>query len=81
MTCSYSCCRTDDGVNFKQFMRTLARFRPIKDKGDKKTVLNSREEKLRCKQKIDSRVSGGNFGSFVQKKIILINFSVRVNWQ
>ncbi|XP_064621843.1 calcineurin B homologous protein 1-like [Lineus longissimus] len=38
----------NDDVNFKQFMRVLARFRPIKSR-DKDIVspLNSREEKLR----------------------------------
>jgi len=35
----------DDGVNFRQFMRTLSRFRPIKEK--KCNELNNREEKLR----------------------------------
>lgn len=35
-----------EGVNFRQFMRTLARFRPIKTK--ETSELNSREEKLRC---------------------------------
>jgi len=41
---------SDDGVNFKQFMKTLARFRPVKGKEDrtsKAAKLNSREEKLR----------------------------------
>lgn len=35
----------DDGVNFRQFMRTLARFRPIKETKDNE--LNSRDAKLR----------------------------------
>jgi|ERR1712071_404259 len=35
----------DDRVNFRHFMRVLARFRPIKK--NRKNVLNSREEKLR----------------------------------
>jgi len=35
---------SNDGVNFRQFLRTLARFRPVKDKFSK---INSREEKLR----------------------------------
>lgn len=34
-----------EGVNFRQFMRTLARFRPIKSK--ETSDLNSREEKLK----------------------------------
>jgi len=34
-------------VNFRQFMNTLARFRPIKSKVDNELNLNSREEKLR----------------------------------
>ncbi|CAH1792236.1 unnamed protein product [Owenia fusiformis] len=41
---------SDDDVNFRQFMRTLARFRPQKNKEKKDTErvhLNSREEKLR----------------------------------
>jgi len=37
--------RRDDGVNFRQFMRTLSRFRPIKEK--KCNDLNNREEKLK----------------------------------
>lgn len=36
-----------DRVNFKQFMRVLAHFRPIKKNRD--NILNSREQKLRCK--------------------------------
>jgi len=36
--------RNDDGVNFRQFMRTLAKFRPIKE--NKPNELNSREKKL-----------------------------------
>ncbi|KAF2368330.1 EF-hand domain [Trinorchestia longiramus] len=36
---------SDDRVNFKQFVRVLAHFRPIKRNQDNK--LNSREEKLR----------------------------------
>jgi len=35
----------EHGVNFKQFMTVLARFRPIKDKAPQ--GLNSREEKLK----------------------------------
>lgn len=35
----------DIGVNFKQFMRVLARFRPVKKNRDNK--LNNRREKLR----------------------------------
>jgi len=35
----------DDEVNFRQFVRVLARFRPIKK--NKENKLNSREEKLR----------------------------------
>lgn len=35
----------DESVNFRQFMRVLARFRPIKKKGAE--GINSREEKLR----------------------------------
>lgn len=38
---------TDDRVNFRQFMKVLAHFRPIKDK--KESKLNSREDKLKCK--------------------------------
>lgn len=38
--------QSNDRVNFKQFMRVLARFRPIKK--NKENKLNSREEKLRC---------------------------------
>lgn len=37
----------DDRVNFLQFMRVLAHFRPIRKNRENK--LNSREEKLRCK--------------------------------
>lgn len=37
---------TDDRVNFRQFMRVLAHFRPIKKSSLNK--LNSREEKLKC---------------------------------
>ncbi|CAH2016831.1 unnamed protein product [Acanthoscelides obtectus] len=36
-----------DRVNFRQFMHVLAHFRPIKR--NKENKLNSREEKLRCK--------------------------------
>ncbi|KAI8118368.1 hypothetical protein FF38_05242 [Lucilia cuprina] len=36
---------TDDRVNFRQFMKVLAHFRPIKDK--KESKLNSREDKLK----------------------------------
>lgn len=36
----------DDHVNFRQFVRVLAHFRPIKRTQDNK--LNAREEKLRC---------------------------------
>lgn len=39
---------TDDRVNFRQFMNVLAHFRPIKAKKENK--LNSREDKLKCKQ-------------------------------
>ena len=35
----------EDRINFRQFMRVLARFRPIKKSRDNK--LNNREEKLR----------------------------------
>ncbi|XP_013414584.1 calcineurin B homologous protein 1 [Lingula anatina] len=35
----------DDSVNFRQFMRTLARFRPIKT--NRLNELNSRDEKLK----------------------------------
>lgn len=38
---------TDDRVNFRQFMKVLAHFRPIRDK--KESKLNSREDKLKCK--------------------------------
>lgn len=38
----------DDVVNFKDFVRVLAHFRPIKKNADK-NPLNSREDKLRCK--------------------------------
>lgn len=34
-----------DGVNFRQFIRTLARFRPVKSKEE--DALNSRQEKLK----------------------------------
>ncbi|XP_045459995.1 calcineurin B homologous protein 1 [Harmonia axyridis] len=37
--------QSNDRVNFKQFMRVLAHFRPIKK--NKENKLNSREEKLR----------------------------------
>lgn len=37
---------TDDRVNFRQFMKVLAHFRPIKKSSLNK--LNSREEKLKC---------------------------------
>lgn len=37
----------DDRVNFLQFMRVLAHFRPIRKNRENK--LNSRDEKLRCK--------------------------------
>lgn len=37
----------DDVVNFKDFVRVLAHFRPIKKNADK-NPLNSREDKLRC---------------------------------
>lgn len=37
----------EDRVNFRQFMNILARFRPIK-KG-RENILNSREQKLKCK--------------------------------
>lgn len=36
----------NDRVNFRQFMRVLAHFRPIKK--NKENRLNSREEKLKC---------------------------------
>lgn len=36
---------SDDRVNFREFMRVLARFRPIKKNRDNK--MNNREEKLR----------------------------------
>lgn len=36
---------SDERINFRQFMRVLARFRPIKKNRDNK--LNNREEKLR----------------------------------
>jgi len=39
--------RSEDGVNFRQFMRTLAKFRPIKE--HQANQLNSREAKLKCK--------------------------------
>lgn len=38
----------NDRVNFRQFMHVLAHFRPIKK--NKENKLNSREEKLRCRQ-------------------------------
>lgn len=38
----------EDTVNFRQFMRTLAHFRPFKKSKDTPEALNSREEKLRC---------------------------------
>lgn len=37
----------DDRVNFRQFMRVLSHFRPIRK--NKQNKYNSREEKLRCK--------------------------------
>lgn len=39
----------NDGVNFRQFMQTLSRFRPIKEKEseENKAIVNSRDEKLR----------------------------------
>lgn len=37
---------TDDRVNFRQFMKVLAHFRPIKTSCANE--LNSREEKLKC---------------------------------
>lgn len=37
-----------DRVNFRQFMRVLAHFRPIKK--NRENILNSREQKLRCKR-------------------------------
>ncbi|KAK2190390.1 hypothetical protein NP493_82g03002 [Ridgeia piscesae] len=36
---------SEDGVNFRQFMRTLAKFRPIKE--HQANQLNSREAKLK----------------------------------
>ena len=33
-------------VNFKEFMKTLARFRPVKE--NKTNELNCRDEKLKC---------------------------------
>uniref|UniRef100_X1Z2A7 EF-hand domain-containing protein n=1 Tax=Capitella teleta TaxID=283909 RepID=X1Z2A7_CAPTE len=36
----------EDGVNFREFMRTLASFRPIQEK--KTNDLNNREAKLKC---------------------------------
>lgn len=36
----------DDRVNFRQFMKVLAHFRPIRNKSTNK--YNSREEKLKC---------------------------------
>ena len=38
----------EETVNFKQFMRVLARFRPTKTNVNK-NKLNTREEKLKCK--------------------------------
>lgn len=38
----------NDRVNFRQFMRVLSHFRPMK-KNNKDNKLNSREDKLRCK--------------------------------
>jgi len=44
--CAHDC--VDDRINFRQFVRTLARFRPISNRDlSKNTHLNSREEKLR----------------------------------
>ena len=42
---------TDNNINFKQFMQTLALFRPIKgaDQTSEDNLINSRENKLRCK--------------------------------
>lgn len=36
---------TDERINFRQFMRVLARFRPLKK--SRENILNNREEKLR----------------------------------
>lgn len=41
---------TDDRVNFRQFMKVLAHFRPIRTSTVNK--LNNREEKLKCKCQI-----------------------------
>ena len=41
----------EETVNFKQFMRVLARFRPTKTNVNK-NKLNTREEKLKCKLNI-----------------------------
>lgn len=35
-------------INFREFIRVLAHFRPISK--EKRNILNSREEKLKCKQ-------------------------------
>lgn len=46
---------SEDQVNFRGFMRTLAHFRPIEDNEKSKDVngpepLNSRSNKLHCKE-------------------------------
>ena len=45
----------EETVNFKQFMRVLARFRPTKTNVNK-NKLNTREEKLKCKCILDTWV-------------------------
>lgn len=40
----------NEGVNFKEFVRTLAYFRPIKKKTE--NPLNTRQHKLECKWKL-----------------------------
>jgi len=43
-------------VNFPDFVRVLAHFRPLK-KNAEKNKLNGREEKLRCKKKFNLSLS------------------------
>lgn len=51
MDCSVSYSEDDERVNFREFTRTLAHFRPIRKSKDGDLTINSREEKLRCKFK------------------------------
>lgn len=43
----------DDRVNFRQFMKVLAHFRPIKK--TKSNKLNNRDEKLKCKSNLSTK--------------------------